>query len=115
VVDAQGQEIRWEHEILTRLSNQSDPDRRFKFALVKNDLLLLTGPDGTDVLYRVQKLSQGEIQLCEHRFGLTEKDMRTKWNQIQNIDRLRTRNARPVEVAPLGEIRLRERQPGISS
>lgn len=124
ILDPQGNETRWVHEIIDRLTaherlsanhhregekvliaDEQDGKRRFKFAMIKNDMLLLTGPDGTDVLYRVQKLSVNEIQLCEHNRPLvgTGAD-RTSWNRISSIDTLRKRAARKVQMTPDGQV-----------
>jgi CRISPR-associated endonuclease Csn1 len=88
----------------------------FLFALRRNDMLLLQGPEGADVLYRVQRLSQSDIQLCEHyvptiKKEKTEKEKKTKEisgdsNRISSIDSLRERNVRVVKVSPLGTISL---------
>jgi CRISPR-associated endonuclease Csn1 len=130
VLDDDGNEIKWEHKVLTRLEAHerlnrnrrlkgervlipdsddfSDDKRRvFKFALVKNDMLLLEGPDGEDVLYRVQKLSQGEIQLCEHNKTTVLNDQRTLWNRIRSIDVLRDRHMRLAHVSPSGTVSIK--------
>lgn len=122
IVDKDGKEVRWEHEILDRLTAHQiysqnrrksgekvlipaeTETRKFKFALRKNDMLLLQGPDGTDFLYRVQKFSQNEIQLCEHHLSTVTNDQRTPWNRITSVDNLRKRGARLVTVTPIGEI-----------
>ncbi|MCA8989629.1 MAG: hypothetical protein KDA78_18420, partial [Planctomycetaceae bacterium] len=127
-LDSKGKVKKWTHDIVTRLDAhlayssrhgnpgekvlvpEETPTRQFLFSLCKNDCLLLQGPDGTDVLYRVQKLSQGEIQLCDHfllsigRDSKTKMDSRSPINQIRNIDNIRKRNARKVAVSPLGDI-----------
>jgi CRISPR-associated endonuclease Csn1 len=120
VLDKDGKEIKWEHEIVTRLeaherfaANHKKPGekvllpketetRRFKFSLMKNDCLLLKGPDKEDVLYRVQKLSQNEIQLCEDYRSTISTDQRTPWNRISSIDSLRKRNAKKAAVSLIG-------------
>jgi CRISPR-associated endonuclease Csn1 len=123
VLDKAGKETKWIHEIIDRLTaherwsaNRKQPGekilipdeqngkRRFKFALMKNDMLLLEGPDGGDELYRVQKLSANEIQLCEHNRTTVGPTDRTSWNRISSIDTLQKRNARKVLVTPDGEI-----------
>ena len=78
--------------------------RVFKFALVKNDTVTLEGPEGDDVLYRVQKLSQGEIQLCPLQVPSIQGKARSKWNQIRTIDNLRIWKLRPTAVSPTGNI-----------
>lgn len=112
VLDKNGKELKWEHEIITRLEaheryaanhkvegekilipNETET-RRFKFSLMKNDCLLLQGPTGDDVLYRVQKLSQNEIQLCAHNVATVTTETRSPWDRISSIDSLRKRNAR---------------------
>lgn len=126
VLDKDGKETKWVHEIIDRLTaherlsaNRKQPGekvlipdeqngkRRFKFALLKNDMLLLEGPNGTDELYRVQSLSADEIQLCEHNTTNVEKKLRTEWNRIRSVDALRKRRASPVHVNPIGEIALK--------
>lgn len=134
VLDKDGKELRWDHEIVTRLdahltlnTNRTNSGERvlvaktseqlrvawklkpgqsvnFLFSLMKNDCLLLNGPNGTDVLYRVQKLSDDELQLCEHMRVTIAIPDRTTWNRLRSIDSLRKRNARKVRVSPLGEI-----------
>ncbi len=122
VLDKEGREVKWEHEILDRLSAHvqlsanhgstgekvlfptETEKRRFKFAVRKNDILLVDGPDGKPLLYRVQKFSQNELQLCEHNLTTVTNDQRTPWNRISSIDNLRKRNARPVAVSPAGEV-----------
>ncbi|WP_437222001.1 type II CRISPR RNA-guided endonuclease Cas9 [Planctomicrobium sp. SH661] len=122
VLDKDGKEVRWEHEILDRLTahqnfsrNHGKPgekvlipneteSRKFKFALRKNDMLLAQGPDGTEMLYRVQKFSQNELQLCEHHLTTVTNDQRTPWNRITSIDNLRKRGAKPVNLSPDGTI-----------
>jgi CRISPR-associated endonuclease Csn1 len=124
LVDDNGNETKWVHEIITRLDahqrlaasrgkpgdrvllpDEQNGRRRFKFALVKNDMLLLEGPDGQDELFRVQNLSQGEIQLCPHHRTSIQGAERNSTNRITSIDRLRHRKARKVTVSPIGEIR----------
>ncbi|MDX1968252.1 MAG: type II CRISPR RNA-guided endonuclease Cas9 [Planctomycetaceae bacterium] len=123
VLDKDGKETRWVHEIIDRLTaherfsanrrNEGEkvliPDeqggkRRFKFALMKNDMLLMEGPNGTDELYRVQSLSANEIQLCEHNRANIEKTQRTEWTRIRTVDNLRKRRAHPVQISPIGDI-----------
>jgi len=127
VLDKNGNEKKWIHEIVTRLDaaelysanlktastrgeekilipDEQDGARRFKFALRKNDMLLLEGPDGRDQLYRVQKLSKDEIQLCEHTKPTVTNPDRTPWNRVRSVDVLRKRNMRIVTVSPLGQI-----------
>ena len=123
VLDKDGNEKKWTHEIITRLEaherlsanhnqpgekvlipDEQDGKRIFKFALVKNDMLLLEGPDGEDELYRVLSFSDSEIQLCEHNLAQLDKSARTKWNRITSTNKLRIRNARKVEVTPIGEV-----------
>lgn len=127
VLDKDGNEARWEHEILDRLTAHQNfsqnhgksgekviiphetENRKFKFALRKNDMLFVQGPDGTEVLYRVQAVSQNEIQLCEHQIPNIRGGQRTPWNRITGTDNLRKRRARPVTVTPAGEIQEEEK------
>ncbi|SFH58228.1 type II CRISPR RNA-guided endonuclease Cas9 [Planctomicrobium piriforme] len=122
IVDKDGNEIKWEHEILDRLSahrllsaNHGKPGekvllpngsekRKFKFALRKNDMLLAQGPDGQDVLYRVQKFSQDEIQLCEHSLSTVTNETRTPWNRIRSAETLRKFGTHRVVVTLTGEM-----------
>lgn len=123
VLDKDGKETKWVHEIIDRLAaherlsanrtqtgekvlipDEKNGKRRFKFALVKNDMLLLEGPDGIDELYRVQKLSASEIQLCEHSRAIIGPTDRTPWNRISSIDTLQKRKARKVQLTPCGDI-----------
>lgn len=134
VLDKDGQELYWDHEVITRLdahltlnANRKTPGEKvlipktteqlqatwklepgqtvkFLFSLTKNDCLLLTGPEGEDALYRVQKLSGNELQLCEHtRLTIANAD-RSTWNRLQSIDALRKRGTRKVRVSAVGEM-----------
>ena len=127
-MDEAGNETKWEHKVISRLEAHErksrnhklsgekvllpDPEdfndnkqRVFKFALVKNDTVVLEGPEGDDVLYRVQKLSLSEIQLCELTVSTVANDRRTPWNRITSIDNLRKRGLRVVQVSPTGDVR----------
>lgn len=126
LLDKDGNESKWIHEIINRLDahellsknhkksgekvlipDEQDGQRRFKFALRINDMLLLDGPEGGDVLYRVQSTSINEIQLCPHsRLSIRGKE-RDVWTQIQTTDNLRKRNLRLVEISPIGELSIR--------
>lgn len=161
ILDPDGQELRWEHEIITRrdayqrlsangggkkvsrnlrkqgkasappeATTEPAPERvliprtteellamdtppfklkpgqtvRYLFTLVKNDMVRLEGPDGSLTLYRIQKLSESEIQLCEHtRTTITNAD-RTTWNRITSLETFRKRGVKKVRVSPIGEI-----------
>lgn len=81
---------------------------RFQFALVKNDMVELDGPNEERVVYRVQKLSASEIQLCEHERGTIANNERTPWNRISSLASLRSRNIKPVHISPLGKITVRQ-------
>lgn len=125
VVDDQGKEIKWEHKVITRLEaherksrnhnvkgekillpDRSDFDddkqRVFKLALVKNDTVSLMGEHDDEVLYRVQQLGQGEIQLCPIDWPVMDKNLRSTWNRISSIDKLRMRKLRKTVVSPAG-------------
>lgn len=134
ILDAQGHVRAWKHELVTRLdahlnlSQRRDrtTDRvlipkstadaqsawklkpgetiRFLFPLRRNDLLLAEGPHGDDMLYRVQSLSESEIQLCEHNQTTVTGTDRSTWNRITNIDSLRKRSARTVRVSATGDV-----------
>lgn len=128
VVDKNGNEIKWEHKVITRLEaherlnrnrKQSgerilipspddfsdDKTRIFKFALCKNDCVLMQGPGDASVVYRVQSLGQAEIQLCPTNVpGLRGKE-RSPWDRITSIDSLRKRDARPAVVSASGIVR----------
>jgi len=127
ILDKDGNETKWVHEIITRLeaaerysgnlkkvdsrgnekvliSDEQDGKRRFKFALRKNDMLFVDGEDGEPVLYRVQKMSKAEIQLCPHNHGTITNPERTPWNRITSTDKLRQRNATLANVSVVGEI-----------
>ncbi|WP_459557381.1 type II CRISPR RNA-guided endonuclease Cas9 [Lacunimicrobium album] len=79
---------------------------RFLFAIKKNDMLEVLDEGDHRSIYRVQKLSEGEIQLCPHVIPTIANDQRTKWNQIQSTDNLRKRMSRKVQISVLGEIRV---------
>jgi len=125
VVDKDDKEIKWEHKVMTRLEAHErktrnrtakgekvllpdptdfndDKKRVFKFALCKNDTVMLEGPDGEDVLYRVQSVSQNEIQLCQLTTPNIRGKARSKWNQIRSFDNLRDWNLRTVQISPTG-------------
>ena len=128
VADENGHEVKWEPKVITCLEayerlnrNQKlagecilipaaydfddEKVRVFKFALCKNDALLLQAKDGEHVLYRVQKLSRGEIQLCPDLSATIQRTSQTKWNRINQVDNLRKWNCRPVFVSATGRIR----------
>lgn len=123
IVDKDGNETRWVHEIITRLEAheflsanhgtagekvlipQEAETRKFKFSLRKNDMLEADGPNGDRVLYRVQKLSQGEIQLCPHNQLSIQGKARNRWNQIQSIDNLRKYRIQKVNITLSGRVR----------
>jgi len=126
IVDENGNETKWEHKVITRFeaherlnTNRKQDGERvllpspedfadnkqrvFKFALCKNDMLLVLGKDGTNELYRVQSLGDSEIQLCpDHIPGLRGRD-RTQWDRISSIDSLRKRKAKCVHLSPAGK------------
>lgn len=127
VVDDDGKEIKWEHKVITRLEAHErksrnnhvkgekvlipdpsdfddDKTRIFKFALVKNDTIMLEGPDGEDVPYRVQSLSQSEIQLCPVATPSVRGKARSKWNQIRSFDTLRQWNCRTIRISATGNV-----------
>lgn len=129
VVDADGNEIKWEHKVITRLEaherksrNQKlagekilipethefndEKQRQFKFALCKNDTLMLQGANGTNEIYRVQSISQNEIQLCPLEWQIMPKDKRGTDNRICAIDALRHRNPRLITISPSGKLKL---------
>jgi CRISPR-associated endonuclease Csn1 len=135
ILDQNGQVKSWKHEIVTRLDGhlnlnqhrkgkaervlipktteavqvawklKPDESIRFLFSLRRNDMLLAAGPDSEDVLYRVQSLSDSEIQLCEHNRATVSGTDRNTWNRVTSIDALRKRKARCVAISPMGEIR----------
>jgi CRISPR-associated endonuclease Csn1 len=78
--------------------------RKFKFSLRKNEMLLADGEGGERILFRVQKLSEGELQLCPHNVVTIQGTDRNRWNQITNVERLRERNATKVNPDPAGQI-----------
>ena len=151
IVDKDGKEVRWEHEIITRLDAHlrlsangggrgrrkdvesadktiTPPERiltprtseeirdmaeppfklkpsellRFLFALVKNDMVELDGPEEIRSIYRVQSISADEIMLCEHPRSNVGISDRTPWNRIRTVSKLRDRNLRRVLITPLG-------------
>lgn len=133
VLDKDGNETKWEHDIIDRLTayqrlseNKGKPGekilipdeqegrRRFKFALLKNDTIELDGTGefaGQRVLYRVQKLSQSEIQLCPLNWtgvnpqkGATSQ-ARSSDNRITSTTTFKERNAVVVKVSPSGQTR----------
>lgn len=73
--------------------------------LRKNDMIELDGAAGERTVYRVQKLSSSEIQLCEHHSqGISGKDRNTT-NRVTSIDALRQRSLRVLNISPSGEVR----------
>lgn len=128
VLNKDGTEKKWVHEIVDRLTahellsthrkqsgervlipDEQDGKRRFKFWLMKNDSVLLTDPDGTERIYRVQSLSANDIQLCPHNELSIRGDARdTRTNSIRTADSFRKRNARKVTVTPIGAVTFAE-------
>ena len=122
-LDDEGNEIEWEHHVVTRLQaveragqlvedNRHDivqrdwgPTTRFKFSLCANECVIADDEEGHRTLYRVAKLSAGEIQLWEHWQAKPDNSKRNKWNQIRSIDSLRKRKTQKVLVTPIGEIK----------
>ena len=125
VVDHDGNEVRWEHRVIDRLMAHErksrnlkkkgekilipsladfadDKNRIFKFALCKNDSVILEGPDGEDVMYRVQAISAREIQLCPLHTPIIRGKQRNRWNQIQSIDNMRKLGLREITISPAG-------------
>ena len=77
----------------------------FLFAIKKNDMLELDGPEeASRTVYRIQKMSENEIQLCEHNALTVSNEQRTQFNRISSTDTLRKRGCRKVSVSPLGFI-----------
>ncbi len=142
ILDKDGNEKKWVHEIITRLEaaerysenlnkvetrgaekvlipDEQDGKRRFKFALRRNDLLLVEDQERVKILYRVQTMSANEIQLCPHNLPIIrdKKDpvtgkkikLRDQWNRITSIDNLRKRNAEIVQVTPSGDYSARKK------
>lgn len=157
ILDKDGKEVRWEHEIITRLdahlrlsangggrgrktgneqpsSADRPPERiltprtteeirdvvdppfklkpgeslQYLFALVKNDMVELDGPEGKRTIYRLQKLSVSELQFCEHMRSIISNEERTPWNRISSLATLRSRRIQVVAVDPLGRVRRKE-------
>jgi CRISPR-associated endonuclease Csn1 len=150
ILDKEGKEVRWEHEIITRLeahlrlaANGGGKKRRggtanrtpadipervliprtteeleamddppfklkkgertlFKFALRKNDMVELDGPDERRSVYRVQSFSESEIQLCEHQRTVIDTSSRTPWNRVTSLSRLMQRGVTPLRISMLG-------------
>jgi CRISPR-associated endonuclease Csn1 len=157
ILDKDGKEIRWEHEIITRLDahlrlsangggrgrgkgatfpddaspppervltprtadeirDMADPPfklkpgelLRFLFALLKNDMVELDGENGMRQVYRIQKMSLNDLQLCEHARAIADKDSQTALNRIRTMESLRKRRIHKIRVSPLGKILLAE-------
>lgn len=127
ILDKDGNETKWVHEIITRLEaaerysenlkkvdtrgdekvlipDEQGGKRRFKFALRKNDMVLVECEFEKN-LFRIQKMSKGEIQLCPHNIPSIQGTERNRWNQITNVERLRERNCEIVEISPNGELK----------
>lgn len=137
VHDKDGKELYWAHEVVTRLdahlmlnANRKQAGEKvlvpkttkelqtawklkpgetvkFLFSLMKNDCLLLAGPDGGDVLYKILSFSGSEIQLCDHNLSRLEKADRSKWDRITNVDSFRQRKGRKVAVSPDGDLEVK--------
>ena len=127
LLDQDGHETKWVHEIVDRLTayqrlgenkktpgekilipDEQDGRRRFKFALVKNDTIELDGTgrhEDERRLYRVQKLSSGEIQLCPLNRPSRDNQNRTPDDRLRSADALRVRNCVPVSISPTGRKR----------
>ncbi|WP_162006842.1 type II CRISPR RNA-guided endonuclease Cas9 [Roseimaritima sediminicola] len=123
VMGKDGNEKKWEHEVIDRqtayqrLANSPRrhgerilvPDeqggrRRFQFAIRKNDCLELDDENGDRAIYRVVNISADEIQLSPLNLPRVEKEDRNKWNRVRSTTDLKSRNARPVEITPAGQV-----------
>jgi CRISPR-associated endonuclease Csn1 len=159
VDDANGREVRWEHEIISRLDahlrlrqngggrkvrrelrkrgilpvenvaedmavperilfsrtadeirNMATPPFKLKpgesvrllFVIRKNDMIELDGPNGNREIYRVQKISDGEIQLCGHFQSSVSGSLRNPWNRLQSVKKLWERKPICIRVNPIG-------------
>lgn len=133
-LDEKGNQIRWKHLVVTRLeayermaaaqrarrakADSSSPTpkslkivqrdlgdgKRFLFSLMADDCLELDDEEGKRAIYRVAKISAGEIQLWEHWRAKPDNSQRTVWNEIRTADSLRRRGARKVVVLPTGAV-----------
>jgi CRISPR-associated endonuclease Csn1 len=82
------------------------PGERLSFirAIRKNDMVELDLGE-QKCIYRVQKMSQDEIQLCEHFQHAIEGKDRNTTNRITATDTLRRRGCRFVRISPDGQLR----------
>ncbi len=116
--DASGNDVAWKDRVFTRLEvakklatiksdtavSLFEPLDSFphpRLLLFRNDYLYIDWPDGPRKLCRVQNISDGDLQLCEHNQVNAPK--KKPWRV--SPEALRKRNARRVEVSPTGHAR----------
>ncbi len=73
-----------------------------RMVLFRNDMIELDWPERGRIACRIQNISQGDIQLCEH--NQTTGPKRSPWRV--SAEALRKRNALPITISPTGKIRL---------
>jgi hypothetical protein len=118
-LDHSGADKRWRDtvvsrfEVLSRVRVGQAPVLRtlqqgcaFRFSLRRNDCIELDDPDGVRRLYRIMNVSKGDMeiqQLSDARPSKVLRDNKLRL-RITNVDQLRRRRCRKVQVTPLGDV-----------
>ncbi len=78
-------------------------NRRFKFSLSGNECLEFKDKHGDNHIYRINGISEGDIELTLHWDARTQKERRkTKSRERASGEKLRKGKARKVRVTYLG-------------
>lgn len=118
VLDKDGNEIRWEGVIVSRLEavqrhrrnapiiqRDHGEGKRFKFSLAGGEHVIMTVDGRKDVLLRLTSISEGELEFVEHWDARSTKLRKKEGGRIRRSpDSLRKLNAQKVVVSPLGDI-----------
>lgn len=73
---------------------------RYICSLTKNDMVELDTADNRRMTYRIQKFSDGEIQLCEHFRDTVRNEDRSQDNRITSFIKLKDRNVKIINILP---------------
>ncbi|HBH52888.1 MAG TPA: type II CRISPR RNA-guided endonuclease Cas9 [Planctomycetaceae bacterium] len=114
-----GSDQRWRESVVTRFEALSrvrfgDPPVLrtlqqglvFRFSLRRNDCIELADPDGMRRLYRIMNVSKGDMQIQQLSDARSSKVLRDNKLRLRitNVDELRRRCCRKVQVSPLGDV-----------
>jgi CRISPR-associated endonuclease Csn1 len=117
--NADGAKVRWRELVVTRFEalarvrlghppvlRDLGAGREFVFSLRRNDCIELDDVDGSRRLYRVMNVSKGDMEIQHLSDARTSKVLRTNKlrMRISNIDELRRRRCRKVQISPLGDV-----------